>query len=530
MKQRIWLFILCILIISALTYSEAIADPILPLPRLPICGDQDGTELPFILQCSDFVNNPDVQAYQVNSDTSQEIKFDFVFREALYNNELGYFLVDDPTFSINGLHPGDSGYLTAVFTRMKIIFPSGSDAYTPDISFSFESGDILVFFIIQGNTLANLLVSNPGNDPNMLPLAFFSIDALNPDGVDHFIGYQNNHNGFTQFGFEDLTSGGDLDYDDVVYDMNFLGPPITAPPPYTTSYYIVARDRVGINSLGCDQGKKDLNLPGAQDSIVILDFFGPKERLLAGVKEYGLTLYRYDFVPMSEVADYVEQFAKGYYDCLGADKDSHLRIIIGTNNSTGSWVNYEAGRAFAKLVNDVSSWIINNGYSSQVDAAGGNDMEVNYNTPSATKAWIDGYASISTRYLYNYGDAGGCPQYGTTSSPGSCNNGWTQEDIWYISWKSPVAWPLPEIYNTVGSQSRHWQQISIYSYFKPDFPRMLIAGSLTQYQSCQQGRSCEGLDNKPETGWRMLLEALTGDTRTSQNLQWSTDIMWWIKP
>jgi hypothetical protein len=528
MKLRIWL-LLCLLIISAITFSKALADPILPLPRLPICGDQDGSETPFLLHCPDFVNNPDVQAYQVNSNTSQEIKLDFVFREAMYNNELGYFLVDDPLFSINGMKPGDSGYLPEAYDRMKIIFQSGSNASTPDVSFFFDPGDILVFFIVQGNTLANLLVSNPDNDLNKSPLAFFSIDALNPDGVDHFIGYQNNNAGLTQFGFEDLTNGGDVDYDDVVYDMSFLGPPITTAPPYTTSYYITERDRVGMNTFGCDQGKKDLNLPGTQDSIVILDFFGPKERVGAGgIKEYGLSLFDYDFVPMSEVADYVEQYAKGYYDCLGTDTGSHLRIVIGTNNSTGS-VNYANGSAFGQLVNDVASWIINQGYSSQIDVAGGNDMELDYNTPSATKDWVDGYASTSTRYLYNYGDSGGCKEYGQTSAPRSCNHGWTQQDIWYISWSSPAAWPLPEIYNTVGSQSRQWQQISLYSYFIPDYPRMVIAGSLTQYQACQQGRSCVGTDNKPEVGWQMLVDALMGDSRTSQELQWSTDIKWWSK-
>jgi hypothetical protein len=527
-RSLVFYTILLLCILTLVSFSKAQADPIFPLTRLPFCGDQDGSENPQIFNCDSFSVNPNVQAYRVNfTDQSAEIKFDFVFREAGYNNELGLFKVDDETFSVDGLLPGDNEYLSAVYKRMKIIFPSGADAYTPDITMSFEDGDILAFFIIQNNTLDQWKVSNPNNDYNLLPLAFFSIDSLNPDGIDHFVGYQNTTDNLTQFGFEDLTDGGDLDFDDVVYNMSFLGQPVTNAPTYTTSYYVENRDRQGIYNLGCEQGIKDRDLAGAQDSIVVLDFYGPRQRVVNRVTEYGLSLLHWAFVPMSEVADYAEQFALGYYICTGADYDSHLRLVIGTNNSTSTSVNYEAGRAFGKMVNEVAQWVIDNRLSRQVDIAGGNDMEMGYNTPAATKAWVDGYASISTRYLYNFGDSGGCPQYNSTSNPGGCNNNWTQDDIWYISWKVPPAWPLPEIYNTVKSQARQWQQLSLYSFFKPNYPRMTIAGSMTQYQSCQQ-YSCVGTDNKPETGWTQLLDELIADSRTSQNLRWSTDIYHWV--
>lgn len=193
---------------------------------MPICGDQDGSESPLIFRCSSLVHSPDVQTYQVAGSGPVDLRFDFVFREALFNNELGFFKVDSPSGAIGTLRPGDPGYLVAAFARAQVIFPSGSNAFTPDRTFRLNGGDILAFFIISPGdafiprtTLADLLGSNPNNELNKRPLAFFSIDQLNPDSVDHFVGFQNTTDNYSQFGFEDLVGGGDLDYDDVVYNV-----------------------------------------------------------------------------------------------------------------------------------------------------------------------------------------------------------------------------------------------------------------------------------------------------------------------
>ena len=214
------LFAFCIVVLTLIVpLNRVLADPPLPLLRMPICGDQDGSETPFVLNCPDFTPNVNVQAYRVLGSGTTNLTFDFVFREAIYNNELGYFLVDNFSGSIEGHNPGDSGYITVALQRAKIIFPSGSTAYTPDATVQFNGGDIVVFFIVQDNSLTNLLMSNPTNDLYRSPLAFFSLDRQNPDGIDHFVGFQNEKIGVTQFAFEDLTGGGDRDYDDIVYNI-----------------------------------------------------------------------------------------------------------------------------------------------------------------------------------------------------------------------------------------------------------------------------------------------------------------------
>lgn len=120
---------------------------------------------------------------------------------------------------------------------------------------------------------------------------------------------------------------------------------------------------------------------------------------------------------------------------------------------------------------------------------------------------------------YDWGDAGGCPPYG------SCNNGWTQGDVWYISWGASPSWPLPLIYNTVGANADQWYNLSLYSYLNHG-GRMDIRGSGTEYQACQQRDYCSGIDNTPAQGWTQLWTALNNDSRTAQSLRWSTDVKW----
>ena len=141
----IFIGLTCILMLSSSVY----ADPTLPLPRMPIGGDQDGSEQPFVLHSPDYELIADVQNFRVPGSGEFDISFDFVFREASYNSEFGFFPVDNPSGEIGGVSPGDEGYLETALERAKIIFPSGSTAYTPDITATVTGGDILVFFIVK---------------------------------------------------------------------------------------------------------------------------------------------------------------------------------------------------------------------------------------------------------------------------------------------------------------------------------------------------------------------------------------------
>ena len=48
-----------------------------------------------------------------------------------------------------------------------------------------QGGQLLAFYLVQNNTGAQFLDSNPTNSFRSAPLAFFSFPAANPDGVNH---------------------------------------------------------------------------------------------------------------------------------------------------------------------------------------------------------------------------------------------------------------------------------------------------------------------------------------------------------
>ncbi len=178
---------------------------------LPVCGDQgDGTA---VLNCVLFSQLANLQMYQVPSGATL-LTFDIVYRTAVFNNEIAIFKVDDANRTIDGMHPGDAGYLAAALNRAEVVFPSGNTASSADFTRTVAAGDLLAILVVQNDTLANLKASNPGNSPSGSPIAFFSINSLNPDGLDHVVAFQ--MGAITEFGFEDLTGGGDLDYDDLV--------------------------------------------------------------------------------------------------------------------------------------------------------------------------------------------------------------------------------------------------------------------------------------------------------------------------
>jgi hypothetical protein len=180
------------------------------------------------------------------------------------------------------------------------------------------------------------------------------------------------------------------------------------------------------------------------------------------------------------------------------------------------------------MVNRVNDWIdLPPSYRSAEQAWGGSDMELDWNTPAATRAWADGYNSADTWRYVNFGDAAGCPPGG-----GDCGTAfhpsWTSDDVWYISYGVAPAWPIPQIYSTNGVHASQWQQLSLWAYNNRG-SRMTILGALTQWQACHDpGRSCDGsLQIPADWGWKPLWDTLESDWRTQQPvLEYSTDITW----
>jgi len=299
-------------------------------------------------------------------------------------------------------------------------------------------------------------------------------------------------------------------------------------PLVSTSLYMYTKDRTQLVNEGCALGKRDLDLPGKQDSVVVLAF-GYPQKSPTGV--YGTRGYGNPPNPwtIAEITAAVENFGYAYWNCVGEDFDSHLRIAVGTNNFQGATnpaVNSDHGKAWANMIGVVNDWFVNNcprNCDGQVDAVGANDIELTWNTPAATTNWLNGYASVTKYPLYNFGAIEGCPWLSRPTY--TCYWG-NLEQVWFVIWGSPPVPPLPEIYLPSGVNAEQWYLMSVYSY-KKHGEKIQFVGPMTETQACQQEGGCPGIDNKPADAWQQLYKLLNGDWRTAgETLPFLTDIKW----
>ena len=301
--------------------------------------------------------------------------------------------------------------------------------------------------------------------------------------------------------------------------------------PTSTSYYLPTVDSTFLHNLGCDHGLRDLELPGAQDSVIVLDFSYPVYDPGIG---YGAALFEDNplgpLTPPASVDDIqqaAQQFALGYYHCSGSDTQSNLVIGVGTNNKSVS-IETDAqakahGQAWGNMVSELNQWAYSQKIFHQVQFYGASNMEVSWNTPQWTRAWIAGFEQNEDVLLLNFGDAAGCPY--DENPHWDCGPNWEVEDVWYISWGAPSALPLPLIYLTNGVHAKQWAFLSRYSVENHGF-RMDFTGVFTQWQYCQQFTWCSGTDNSPQAAYDQMIAELNQDPATRQPLRWKTDILW----
>lgn len=298
-----------------------------------------------------------------------------------------------------------------------------------------------------------------------------------------------------------------------------------APTPswYTWSFYVTSLDPTTAYNLGYEQGRHDRqDLPGNQNSVVVLAFGQPTYE--SG--SYGTYYYANGapFASTAQIAEVAKQFGYGYWVGTGSETGSFLTVAIGTSNLGARTTFSNHGAAWAQMVNSVHQWYVDNGYATQVKAEGASDMELAWNGPTTTRSWVDGYDSANNRALYDFGNAAGCPTTGSGGTNGLCQNGWTQDDVWYKSWGASPSYPLPEIYLTNGDNAWQWQKVSLYGAVSKG-GRLGFLGSMAQQGACQQKGTCDPSEmNSPDAAWSQLWDALNSDTRTAQDLSWSTDI------
>ena len=299
---------------------------------------------------------------------------------------------------------------------------------------------------------------------------------------------------------------------------------IENPPLFTTSYYWDTINATVISEEGRLLGELMAGVPEDDYMVAILDFCQPWK----DGSNYGVYLCDLGgFVPISQIETAVKNFAIGYYTA-SADPSDFLTLVVGTNNY-GRYVECYHGIEWAGMVNRLNDWLVEVGFNNKIYITGGNDMELGFNSFFNTRDWINGYNSINKYPLYDFGDAQSCPTERTYKDKICTSTAYGDNYTWYMSYVRQIAfgtesnYPLPLIYNTLGTNAKQWYSLSSFSVDLYG-GKMEILGAVTQWQACQT-RACPGIDNEPAKGWQQLYDELNKDPDTAQSLLWSTDFV-----
>ncbi len=134
--------------------------------------------------------------------------------DAVFRNQVGFYAVDDETGKIGNLKPGDIGYAEAAI-KNSVVNIDKSQTTLSDPSFAGDR--LLAAYLIANGTKESFLANNKSNTLTTTGVqAYFSYLGANPDQVDHIRLLGDN-----RFGFEDLSGGGDRDFNDLVLQVKF---------------------------------------------------------------------------------------------------------------------------------------------------------------------------------------------------------------------------------------------------------------------------------------------------------------------
>jgi len=137
-------------------------------------------------------------------------------QNGLDSQSIFFYRVDSLTGMVNGLDPGEEGYRDAVQSRLYAFSDGSTSLNGPGYGFYREgrlarvsSGDLIAMGLInraRGHVFYGFAQAN---------------EVIGGSPVNHLWSYGNKSNAF---GFEDTFGGGDRDYNDTVFSLNFADP------------------------------------------------------------------------------------------------------------------------------------------------------------------------------------------------------------------------------------------------------------------------------------------------------------------
>ena len=258
-----------------------------------------------------------------------------------------------------------------------------------------------------------------------------------------------------------------------------------------------------IRAAACDQAKK------VPRGVVMLSFGSQNA---SGTTGFGKTITNEQIIATTSA------WAAGLAEC----GTGPWEVSIGTSNSgaVSRFNGYTGGIAWAKLV-----------AAAQVESdprtvvSGSVDLEPGWGPPGQARAWVDGYVRTTNSRLWNFGSADGCPQ--TISADLTCNNGWTIDDVlWVSAHAGPNIYAMPQIHTKSGALSRQWAVLAARA-LEMKMP-LRLAALTVQTAACTQVKGgCPTTGISAWDAWAQLRRALDAIPATAgMPLGAPMDIRW----
>ena len=181
-------------------------------------GDTSDATDPFVVTFAPEFTNSFIVPGAVGE--TQSLTFEYLNGIARYDNEFGFFVVDDARGRVDGFLPGERGYIDAALARATTVFPQGTVQGTSE-DFAVLGGDRIAFFLTADRTVAQYLRQKSEN-PYIFrnPLGVFSYNNANRDnGRDHLLSVDDSVAGTMELHWEDQSFLGDRDYNDTVVSV-----------------------------------------------------------------------------------------------------------------------------------------------------------------------------------------------------------------------------------------------------------------------------------------------------------------------
>ncbi|MBE9126887.1 MULTISPECIES: DUF4114 domain-containing protein [unclassified Coleofasciculus] len=149
-----------------------------------------------------------------------QLQFNLIESKTDIVNEVGFFIVDNNSGSVNGIAPSEEGYLEAAMSQSQVIFSALPSDEFPNLSFtrqlSLEVGQKIGFYLVQNST-TDAVLSDLAAGRTPAPV-FFAPPSANGDGFDHLQVSELSNNTFN-LAWEDTVGENSADFNDLVLSV-----------------------------------------------------------------------------------------------------------------------------------------------------------------------------------------------------------------------------------------------------------------------------------------------------------------------